>query len=194
VRFDTDQATQMKLMIYLADIPGTVKWPSPIRYTIEDLFKRVLAGTSDFDSVKVEWSSKPPALGTYDLLVYFVGSKSDSVLVKGKLSTNPGDTGTTAIGGTTVGSEVYLSGHQDEPVGLGKLAFHELMHNICLMKDALHKVPGISLGKEEIKTETDLSEVDIKLLNQHLKKARTQWKDGYKFKPQKGDPFGDPFG
>jgi hypothetical protein len=186
----------MKLMIYMADIPGMVKWPSPIRYTIEDLFKRVIKTNSDFDSVKVEWSSKAPALGTYDLLVYFVASRSkqDSVLVRGGLSSSLGDTGTTAIGGKIVGAEVYLSGHQDEPVGLGKLAFHELMHNVCLMMDGLHRVPGVSLGKEEITAQTDLSEGDIKLLNKHLKKERTQWKDGYNFKPRKGDPLADPFG
>ena len=186
----------MKLMIYIADIPGTVKWPSPIRYTIEDLFQRVIKTNSDFDSVKVEWSSKPPALGTYDLLCYFVGSKSESVLVQGKLSpaATLGHTGTTSIGGKIVGSEVYLSGHQDEPKALGKLAFHELMHNVCLMKEGLHKVTGVSLGKEEINVGTDLSEGDINLLNKHLKKARSQWRDGYKFKPQKGDPFSDPFG
>jgi len=186
----------MKLMIYLADIPGTVKWPSPIRYTIEDLFKRVIAASSDFDSVKVEWSSKRPALGTYDLLVYLVASRSDSVLVKGKLSSTPslGATGTTSIGGTIAGSEVYLSGHQDEPAALGKLAFHELMHNVCLMKDGLHKVSGVSLGQEEIKAETELKDADIQLLNEHLKKQRVQWTDGYNFKPQKGDPLADPFG
>ena len=186
----------MKLMIYIADIPGTVKWPSPIRYTIEDLFQLVIKTNSDFDSVKVEWSSKPPVLGTYDLLCYFVGSRSESVLVQGKLSPEAtlGDTGTTSIGGQIVGSEVYLSGHQDEPKALGKLAFHELMHNVCLMKTGLHKVPGVSLGKEEINVGTELSEGDINLLNKHLKKARSQWTDGYKFKPQKGDPFSDPFG
>ena len=186
----------MKLMIYLADMQGTVKWPSPIRTTIESLFQRVIKTNSDFDSVKVEWSSTAPTLGAYDLLGYFVDGKSDSVLVKGKLSTagNLGATGTTTIGGKIVGSEAYLAGHQDQPEAIGKLMFHELMHNVCLMKDGLHKEPDMSLGQEEIQPATDLSAGDIALLNKHLKKDRTQWKDGYKFKPKKGDPLGDLFG
>lgn len=186
----------MKLLIYIADIPGTVKWPSWIRQTIEDLFTTVIKTNDDFDSVKCQWSSKPPALGTYDLLCYFVDHKSESVLVQGKLSSagTLGANGTTTIGGKIVGSEVYLSGHQDQSEALGKLAFHELMHNVCLMKDGLHKVPGLSLGKEEINVGTQLSEGDINLLNKHLKKERTQWKGGYDFKPQKGDPFSNPFG
>jgi hypothetical protein len=80
-------------------------------------------------------------------LVYFVASRGDSVVKKGlKGSYTLGDTGTTVIGGQIVGSEVYLSGQQDNPVGLGKLAFHELMHNVCLMQNELHAVKGLSLG------------------------------------------------
>ena len=107
-----------------------------------------------------------------------------------------GDTGTTVIGGQIVGSEVYLSGHQDNPVGLGKLAFHELMHNVCLMQNELHAVKGLSLGLEEVDDGTPLSDGDIKLLVKHLKKKRVQWKDGYKYKPKKyqqGDPAADLF-
>ena len=186
-----------KLMVYMADIQGTVQWPSPIRYTIEDLFKEVIQSSSYFTSVKVEWSSQEPTLGTYDLLVYFVDSKSDSVIVKGKRSSigNLGDTGTTNIGGKSVSSEVYLAGHQDEPVGLGKLAFHELMHNICLMKDELHsKKLGLSMGAEEINSGTKLNANDIALLVKNLKKERAQWKDGYKYKPPPKKKYapGDP--
>jgi hypothetical protein len=180
-------------MVYLADLPGTIEWPSPIRETLQDLFNQVVKAGSDFTSVKVEYSSKPPALGAHDLLVYFVASRSGSVLQKGmSASLILGDTGTTGIGGTLVGSEVYLSGNQDKPVGLGKLAFHELMHNICLLKDGLHSLPGLSLGKEEITPDTKLSEGDIKLLAKNLAKSRVQWTDGYKYKTQKGDPLGDP--
>jgi len=188
-----------KLMVYLADIPGTVEWPSPIRYTIEDLFKEVIQSSSDFSSVKVEWSSQEPTLGTHDLLVYFVDSRSSSVLVKGKLLSagDLGDTGTTAISGKIAASEVYLSGHQSEPKGLGKLAFHELMHNICLMMDGLHaKKLGLRMGAEEINSGTTLNAKDIALLVKNLTKKRVQWKDGYKFRPKKyapGDPAADLF-
>jgi len=156
----------------------------------------VIAASSDFDSVKVEWSSQRPALGTYDLLVYFVASRSDSVLVKGKLSSTPslGDTGTPRSGERSRDRRLICPGIRTSPKRWANSRFHELMHNVCLMKDGLHKVPGVSLGQEEIKAETELNDADIQLLNKHLKKERRQWKDGYNFKPQKGDPLADPFG
>ena len=142
-----------RLMIYLADLPATypdksvrddrVRWPSPIRSTLQKLFNEVVkepaAKKAGYDTAKVEWSSQSPNLGPHGLLVYFVRSTSDSVIKSGMnypYSIASGAAGYTIFnkGSHLTGSEVYLRGIQDDGVGLGKMAFHELMHNMTQKK------------------------------------------------------------
>src|SRR5262245_59897730 len=61
---------------------------------------------------------------------------------------------------------------------VANLAFHELMHNLCLMGDSLHNVPGVVLGKSEVDETMEPSPADLSLMAKHLRKAPKQWLDG----------------
>jgi len=169
------------LTVYLADLPGTVKWPSPIRCRVQEQFDKIVAAGGGFSSASVVWTSRAPKLGPHDLLVYFVESRSDSV-VKGLWSgATLGDTGTTVVGTKDVASEVYLQGSQDDPKGLGNVAVHELMHNVTGLRQELHSRPLISLGKEEVTGDTPLVKGDLDLFTQNLKRPRRQWTGGWEY-------------
>ena len=192
-----------RLMIYLADLPATypeksvrddrVRWPSPIRSTLQKLFNEVVkepaAKKAGYDTAKVEWSSQSPNLGPHGLLVYFVRSTSDSVIKSGMnypYSIASGAAGYTIFnkGSHLTGSEVYLRGIQDDGVGLGKVAFHELMHNMAQknghdLHRYKHNGKGVSLGADYITADTPLNATDKYLMATRLKTKRIQWTGGY---------------
>ncbi len=166
------------LNVYLADLPGNVRLPAPLRRTVQAFFDQAVGYSSSFSNVSVQWTSKVPPMAPYDLLVYFVDDRGQSVVRD--LTSDLGDGGTTYVG-DRVASEVYLGGHGFTPSaeGLGKLAIHELMHNVTKMGESMHKAPGLALGKKGITAETTATKADKELVGKHLKKRRTQWKDGF---------------
>jgi len=169
------------LRVYLAAKKGTnVEYPAPIRRRVHDHFRTIVKKSGKFAGVEVSWATKAPKLGKYDLVVYFVDSPSDTV-VRGLYSgAQLGDTGTTVVGSKgDVASEVYLEGNQDDPYGLGNLAFHELMHNVTKMRQELHTQPLISLAKHSIDADTPLSSGDVNLMVKHLKGSRQQYMGGF---------------
>lgn len=169
------------LTIYLADLPGTVSWPAPIRSRVQEHFDRIVTASGKFGTASVVWTSRAPKLGPHDLLVYFVRSRSDSV-VKGLWSgASLGDTGSTVVGTQDVASEVYLDGHQDDPKGLGNVAVHELMHNVTGLTQGLHSQPLLSLGKETVTGDTPMSKGDLDLFVKHLQRPRRQWTRGWEY-------------
>lgn len=168
-----------KLTVYLGSI-ASIEWPAPIRRRIQEHFEKVVKKSSSFQSVSVAWTSRKPKLAAHDLLVYFVSSPDASVVTGLHPSAHLGDSGTTVVGSKgDVASEVYVSGSQNDPKGLGNLAFHELMHNVTLMRQELHTQPLISLAKESITADTPLSSGDVALMARNLKKSRRQWTDGF---------------
>ena len=174
------------LSVYLVDLNGSVEWPAPIRRRVEANFKRVVDANSKFSGVSVQWTSRVPKLADSDLICYFVDSHSDSVareVGSGAL----GESGTTRGGHKETVSEVYLRGHQDNPKGLGNVAFHELMHNVLQIGNDLHQKPGMSMGREEATEHTPLSSQDISLINWKLVNARKQYTAPI---ARIGDPFG----
>ena len=170
-----------QLNVFLADLPGKVAWPSPIRSTLQNYFQRVVDKVGGFDGALVRWTSQVPSLGGSDLLVYFVLDPSDSVVKK--IGGTPGgaDTGYTKFSASGTGAEVYYSRTQGSTLATANLAFHELMHNITGLGDEMHKRPKLSLGKEVVYPNDDLSVGDIELLRPKLKGSRKQWTDGFTF-------------
>ncbi|GJM44193.1 MAG: hypothetical protein DHS20C21_10350 [Gemmatimonadota bacterium] len=165
------------LNVYLADLPGAVRYPAPLRRTVQRFFDLAIQH-SKFGNAVVQWTSRKPALAPSDLMVYFVEGPEDSVVKE--LTKNLGPSGTTYIG-QQVASEVYLGGHGFTPTAetLGKLAIHELMHNVTKMGESLHRVPGVSIGKESISSETEPSSADTKLVGTRLGIRRRQWEKGF---------------
>ena len=178
-------ANTTTLTVFLADLPGKVLWPSPIRTTLQQYFARIVSKHGSLKSATVQWTSQPPQLADHDLLVYFVEDPDDTVVKTGLGSPRPIEAD--ANGYTTrrlsdglTGSEAYLSKWQDEPVMLAKLVFHELLHNATQMDDELHGKTGLGLGGERIRSGTQLTEGDVDLMVQHLTTTkRSQWKDGF---------------
>ncbi|HMB70960.1 MAG TPA: hypothetical protein VKU85_16715, partial [bacterium] len=151
------------LNVFLADLPGVVRYPAPLRRVVQSFFDGAVKHSPTFGNAMVQWTSRQPSMGPQDVIVYFVESRAKSVV--SALTSDLGSSGTTHIG-EQVASEVYLTGHGFTPTSetLGKLAVHELMHNVTRMRESLHKVPGVSLGKELVTSESVASTADLKLV------------------------------
>jgi hypothetical protein len=173
--------------VFLADLPRTIMWPSPIRSTLQNYFNRVLQAIGGFDSAYVQWRSQVPSLGPSDLLAYLVLDPDDSVVKALGKKPDPKKDGLTKQSSMGTGSEVYFDRMQEEPRLIANLIFHEFMHNISGLDDAgLHNKPNISLGKETVEGGDDLSQGDINVLRPKFRAKRKQWTGGYLY-------YHDPF-
>jgi hypothetical protein len=170
-----------KLNVFLADLPGKVTWPSPIRSKLQSYFDRVIAAVGGFEGAQVQWTHKVPILGASDLLVYFVLHRSDSVVKKLGKSPRSFDDGFTKPSLMGTGTEVYYSSKQSDTLAIANLTLHEFMHNITGLGDALHNKPNLSLGKESIAPNADLSAGDIEALRPKLKGTHKQWTGGFDY-------------
>jgi hypothetical protein len=178
------------LGIYLADLPGIVKWPAPLRQRVEEFFTKVVKVSGKFDGATVEWKKSAPTLGAHDLLVYFVRDYRDTVV---KPAINPKATISKDSAGVTMwqthtgltASEVYLYGHLEDSEFLARMAFHELMHNVSWKGDGLHlmKQHGkktMCLSAERIIASTALCDGDIQFVADHLTTGkRKPWDGGF---------------
>lgn len=174
------------LNVFLADLPNSVDYPAPIRRYLQNALEQTVDKYKLDVSIRVKWSSSRPTIRKRDLLVYFVDNSDDSVIHTGLGSSRkkggPGAQGWTFFSHNgLVGSEVYLDGYRGRSDGgaLGRIALHELMHNMSRTGDAMHK-PGMAVGAETTASDAVLSDSDMKFIANHLTKtARTQWAEGY---------------
>jgi hypothetical protein len=91
------------------------------------------------------WSYRAAQLQTWDVVLYFVLDRSQS-LVRKKLGVEPpGGTGGgyTFFDGTVTLSEIYVDGSMPAR-RLGNVAFHELMHNKLKMGKEMHLLRGVA--------------------------------------------------
>lgn len=89
-----------------------------------------------------------------------------------------GNWGITLFKNKIVDSKVYQN-RPTKPVHAARLALHELMHNMALTGDAMHK-PGMSVGADPVMEDAALSDADMAWIAAHLlKTARTQWGEGW---------------
>jgi hypothetical protein len=173
-----------QINVYLADLPK--KYASSdadeIKLALQGFFDQTVAHGKLDAVVKISWQPSKPSVGEKDLLCYFVTSVADSIVGGnsiGKDVTPPASNwGITVYKGKTVGSEVY----QNRPKKTGhaaRLALHELMHNMSLAGETMHK-PGMSIGADPVMEDAALSAGDMGWIASHLlKTARTQWSDGW---------------
>jgi hypothetical protein len=158
-----------------------VAWPAPLRRRLQAHFDTIVKGHKTVTSASVVYTSRAPKMGDYDLLVYIVDSPSDSVVRKlDNAMPNPDATGWTRFGPTSMASEVYISGNQDDPEGMANLAFHELMHLKSKMTDnQLHTMKELSMGREEVVAETPLNAADVRFMRKYLTTKRPIWTRGF---------------
>ena len=171
--------TKPPFRVYLCS-KESISYPAPIRRRIQDHFRTIVAKSGKFSRVEVAWSSVAPKLNQHELVVFFVGSKNQSVAKKLWASVTFGDDGTTVVGDKgDVVSEVYLDGSQDDPYGLANVAMHELMHNVAMMTNELHNLSGLRMGLDPVTAHTPLVTGDVDLMVKHLTRFRTQWTAGF---------------
>src|SRR5262245_3181986 len=83
-----DMVTDIYLYnVYLANVGASGIAEGAVARHLRRLFKQVLdfsepsfGGGGYFDSVWVEWCTSPPPLAPWDLLIYFVPTRDDSVV------------------------------------------------------------------------------------------------------------------
>lgn len=164
--------------IYLGEI-GTTGLTSEeknsVKTKLEGWFGKIV---DTGDSAVVTWtSSAPTSIQDHELLAYFVGSSSGSILkvMPGNTSGAGSGNGLTVFGGSLTGSEVYVSSSRS---GLAELTFHELMHNKLHLDDAnLHKKDGLAVKTVPLGGQPSAN--NIKDMKAALKNTNKQWTGGW---------------
>lgn len=161
----------MTYNFYLKDAATSgPSWGEGTRYVIglemKGLFDEVCQlaacpfGDSDF------WWD-PQSVSNTSLLIYFVDEKTSSLIRKIKPKAPLGNAGTTHVSTAGNLSEVYISvaAKDKNPArALAVLAFHEAMHNLLKMGNALHGSGGMGLAAEKVFSNTKLTQTNKDLL------------------------------
>jgi hypothetical protein len=181
-------ATDNVYNVYLADLPGKNMniWYSPIREVLQSYFDRVVKEAPAFSGARVQWTKTVPPVKPWELLVYFLKYRSDSLIVsrfkqKENLDNTNGFTKPVPAGVKTTTSEVYVAGWENDSRSLANLAFHELMHNKLQLGDyALHNgIDGTGLAVETITPTSALSQRNVDIMAANLRDIVPQWTEGY---------------
>jgi hypothetical protein len=165
--------------VYLASLGEsglTQEMKNAVQATLLGWFGEVVSGTS-FTGAQVSWvDSVPAAIQNSELLVYFVSSVIDSVVVampghRGGL----GDDGTTEWANNLTSSEVYVSRSRNY---LPQMAFHECMHNKLHLGDqALHALDG--LARVPVAAGQRPSSGNITRMKNAISRNQPQWTGGW---------------
>lgn len=171
------------LYVFLKDDVGLGTVQGSVQSGLEALFQQLFTRATQlsvpcaFDSVQVRWTGGCPALGSKDLLVYFVAppnGQSGFVCNETTFGTR-GLTTWTAQGVTR--SDVYVppcdAGANPMASVLTNLAFHELMHNkLHLNNQQLHGRGGLAGGS--VGPATSLTDANVRLMAPALDNAHAQ--------------------
>lgn len=174
--------------VYLADMPGVVEHPAPIRTYLQGAFNRVVQDRNIDAEVSVSYASQAPNLSDHDMLCYIVRDRSDTLVrdcpgVGGNTSPPANLAGWTRFqtGSTGISaSEVYYDEMMEGGEGFaGRIIMHELMHNMSRVGDAMH-TPGSGVGGETVRNDSALTATDTRFIARHLIRTnRSQWTGGY---------------
>ena len=174
--------------VYLADMPGTVAHPSPIRTYLQSAFNRVIQEHEIDATVSVGYVRQAPNINAHDLLCYIVRDRDDTLVrdcpgVGGNTSPPANLAGWTRFQTGNTGrsaSEVYYDEMVEGGSGFGgRIVLHELMHNMSRVGDAMHR-PGSGVGGETVRNDTALTATDMSFIARHLTRTnRTQWTGGF---------------
>jgi hypothetical protein len=152
-----------------------------VMFGISNFFIPVCAGAKPkFDGAQCWWVTCPMLktknVMPYELVVYFLPDKSDTLLsTLDKVLSDTDLTGGTRWPPTQspTGSEVYCQGLDSDFIA--RTAIHEMMHNKLHRGDSLHDVKGVGIG-QRVPTKTATT-VDINLMANALRTPRPQWMD-----------------
>lgn len=174
--------------VFLADMPGIVEHPAPIRTYLQNAFNRVVQENSIEAEIKVLYTSRAPNISDHDLLCYIVRDHDDTLArdcpgVGGNTNPRTDASGWTRFQTGNTGrsvSEVYYDKMAEGGEGFGgRIILHELMHNMSRVGNAMHR-PGSGVGGEGIRRDTALTATDISFIARHLTRTnRTQWTGGF---------------
>lgn len=166
--------------VYLASLGNTgldQNARSAVQSTLLGWFGTIVTGSS-FSGAQVTWvDSVPSSIQSNELLIYFVRSSLDSILVSMPGYTGGAGTGDglTAWSGSNTASEVYVS---NSSAYLPQMAFHEAMHNKLHLGDqALHALNG--LARIPVSAGQSPSQGNITRMRNALSTNHPQWTGGW---------------
>jgi len=115
-----------------------------VTYTIFDHLIKIARTTPGRFIPGPGWAYRAAHVQPYDVVVYFVLDRSQSVVRK-KLGIEPpaGAAGFTYFNGSVTLSEVYVAGSMPA-LRLANAAFHEVMHNKLQLGDSMHSLGGVA--------------------------------------------------
>ncbi len=178
-----------RVRVFLADLPGVVQTPAPIRTFLETALRRVAADRNVDAQIEVSWTSQNPQPEGFDLLCYVVRDRSDSIIgsaggIGGPTTPPSGLAGWTRFQTGSSGlsaSEIYYSELRGKPDGFGgRIVLHELMHNMSRAPDSEVHGAGAGVGGETVFADSQVTDTDSRFIARHLVSTqRTQWTGGF---------------
>ncbi len=171
----------MTYNFYLKDAATSgADWGEGDRYVIgvelKNLFDEVCQLSScPYDLSDFWWD--PGSVSDTSLLIYFVNSRSNSLVRKVRPGASLGGGGTTHISNAGNLSEVYVSAalEDDNPArAWAVLAFHEAMHNLLKMGQNLHGAGGMGLAAETVYSSSRLTTKNKELVAKAMGKKIPQ--------------------
>lgn len=177
--------------VYLADPFGCVSADAKLKINIalQNYFNQIVgAKGSGFSSALVHWLAYFPTPQPYELMLYYLPSRSVSAAAELGATPAQDTDGTTywKAGGPAV-SEVYKG--SGDAIGLANLGMHELMHNKLRLNDAqLH--PKNGMAGAIVTASTKLSPGNIADMAAALKKDAPQYTSAFSSMVQgRNDPM-----
>jgi hypothetical protein len=136
---------------------------------LKEFFNRVCTSPlTPYSDSDFWWDSAASEVRAEEVLIYFLDSKSDSLVQQASAGATLGPGGTTLIRSSGNLSEVYvreslaaMGGGADFARGLAVLAFHEAMHNKLKLGGSLHSTGGGGMAATTVFANTNLNAANI---------------------------------
>lgn len=169
--------------VVICDLTKSVTFLVAAKAGLQRLFDQAIDARNLDVTVAVTFTTSAPAANGKDLLCYVVRSMGDSIITSAAFAA--GATVPAGLSGftifksdKTVASEVYANMLSDG-TRASRLVFHELMHNMARVGNALH-TRDMNLGAETVMDGTPLSAADTAWVARHLARTdRIQWTGGF---------------
>ena len=135
---------------------------------LKEFFDKVCSSPlTSFSDSDYWWDSPASDVRANEVLIYFLGTKADSLVHQVSPAAPLGPGGTTLIRSSGNISEIYLQeslsamgGGSDIARGLAVLAFHEAMHNKLKLGGSLHATGG-GMAASTVYANTNLNAANI---------------------------------
>jgi hypothetical protein len=133
-----------------------------------------------FGNMNLDWGQNATSAAHSNLLVYFVPSSTESVIVgsphfRGGVRTDlAGFTLHPPHASGQAASEVYVGEHNGSLTDMAITVFHEAMHNQLYLGDAMHSHGGAAGSPGTVPNTQNITE-----MAQHIRVRRSQWTGGW---------------